>query len=97
MAKAYNIVDIINIHDIEKFDQYVAGHIPTIDKFGGRFLVKGDSGEVLEGSWDSSLMVVHEFPSVELFKAWYDSDDYRPWKALRQSCAEVNAILTEGC
>ena len=97
MGKAYNIVNIIKIHDKEKFNEYVVGHIPSIEKFGGKFLVKGDFGEILEGSWESNLMVVHEFPSIEQFKAWYDSDDYRPWKALRQSCAEVNVILTRGC
>lgn len=96
MPKAYCIVNIIKVHDQEKFGQYVAGHMPSIEKYGGQFLVKGDRGEVLEGSWESNLMVVHEFPSIEQFKAWYDSEDYRPWKELRQSCADVNVILTQG-
>lgn len=96
MSKAYNIVNIIKIHDQEKFQQYVVGHIPTIEQFGGKFLVKGDQGEVLEGDWQSNIMVVQEFPSIEQFKAWYHSEEYRPWKALRQSCADVNVILTQG-
>ncbi|WP_299198734.1 DUF1330 domain-containing protein [uncultured Amphritea sp.] len=96
MKKAYNIVNILRIRDHEKFNEYVAGHIPTIEKFGGKFLVKGDSGEILEGCWESNLMVVHEFPSIEQFKEWYNSEEYRPWKELRQSCADVNVILTEG-
>ncbi|WP_415898699.1 DUF1330 domain-containing protein [Neptuniibacter sp. QD48_11] len=97
MTKAYNIVNIVKIYDKKKFYEYVVGHVPTLEKFGGKFLVKGDFGEVLEGSWDSNLIVVQEFPSVELFKAWYDSDEYRPWRELRLSCAEVNVILTQGC
>ena len=97
MSKAYNIVNIIQIHDQKKFQEYVVGHIPTIEKYGGKFLVKGDQGEVLEGDWKNNLMVVQEFPSIERFKEWYHSEDYRPWKELRQSCAEVNAILTKGC
>jgi uncharacterized protein (DUF1330 family) len=96
MKKAYNIVNIVKIHDREKFDRYVAGHIPTIERYGGKFLVKGRPGEVLEGSWENNLMVVHEFPSIERFKDWYHSEDYRPWRELRQSCADVNVILTEG-
>lgn len=97
MCKAYNIVNIIKIHDQKKFQEYVAGHIPTIEKYGGKFLVKGDQGEVLEGDWESNLMVVQEFPSIERFKEWYHSEDYRPWKVLRQACAEVTAILAKGC
>lgn len=96
MKKAYNIVNILRIKDQDKFNQYVAGHLPSIKQYGGKFLVKGDQGEVLEGHWDSNLMVIHEFPSIEQFKLWYDSEDYRPWKELRQSCADVNVILTEG-
>ncbi|MFD2166986.1 DUF1330 domain-containing protein [Thalassotalea euphylliae] len=96
MSKAYNIVNILRIHDDEKFSEYVKGHIPTIEAYGGRFLIKGYSGEVLEGNWPSNFIVVHEFPSIERFKAWYYSDEYQPWKQLRQSCADVNVILTEG-
>lgn len=96
MKKAYNIVNILRIKDQEKFNEYVVGHLPTIEKFGGKFLVKGNSGEILEGRWESNLVVVHEFPSIEQFKKWYYSEEYRPWKELRQSCADVNVILTEG-
>lgn len=96
MKKVYNIVNIVRVHDQAKFAEYVAGHMPTIEQYGGRFLVKGYPGEILEGDWPNNLMVVHEFPSIERFKQWYHSEEYRPWKALRQSCAEVNVILTEG-
>jgi uncharacterized protein (DUF1330 family) len=97
MQKAYCIVNILKIHDQEAFNDYIVGHIPSIEKFGGgEFLVKGDRGEVLEGSWESNLIVIHGFPSIGQFKAWYYSDDYLPWKELRQSCADVNVILTKG-
>jgi len=96
MGKVYSIVNIIKIHDQKKFNNYVAGHLDSIERYDGKFLVKGDRGIVLEGSWDSNLMVVHEFPSLEQFNAWYLSEEYRPWKVLRQSCADVNVILVHG-
>ena len=96
MGKAYCIVNILKIHDPEVFNEYVVNHIASVEKFGGKFLVKGDRGEVLEGSLESNLIVIHEFPSVGQFKAWYYSDDYLPWKELRQSCADVNVILAKG-
>lgn len=49
MKKAYNIINIIKIHYMTKFQAYVTGHIPTLEAYGGKFLVKGDLGEVLEG------------------------------------------------
>lgn len=95
MKKAYNIVNIVDIFDREKFQQYVDGHTPTVEQFGGRFLVKGYQGEILEGSWPNNIIVIHEFPSIEQFKTWYESEEYAPWKKLRQESAEVNVILTE--
>ncbi|QLI82024.1 DUF1330 domain-containing protein [Chitinibacter fontanus] len=97
MSKVYCIVNILKINDSARFAEYVAGHAASIAQYGGRFLVKGDAGEVLEGTLASNLMVVHEFPSEAQFRAWYDSPEYRPWKALRQSCAEVTVILSRGC
>ena len=97
MAKAISVVNILEIYDVEKFQKYVIGHLPTIEKYNGKFLVKGAAGEILEGNWDSNRVVIHEFPSVQQFKAWYQSEDYQPWKELRQSCAKVNAILLESC
>ena len=96
MGKVYSVVNIIKIHDRRKFDNYVAGHLDSITQYGGSFIVKGAHGIVLEGHWDSSLMVIHEFPDRKQFDSWYGSEEYRPWKALRQSCAEVNVILVEG-
>ncbi|WP_028449865.1 DUF1330 domain-containing protein [Chitinibacter tainanensis] len=97
MSKVYCIVNILQVHDPQRFAQYVAGHAETISQYGGRFLVKGDAGDVLEGELASNKMVVHEFPSAAQFYAWYDSPEYRPWKALRQACAEVTVILSRGC
>lgn len=96
MGKAYNIVNVVEVFDQEKFAAYVAGHLPTIEQYDGRFLVKGYAGDVIEGSWPNNVIVIHEFPSLDRFKEWYHSEEYRPWKTLRQSCAQVNAIVTEG-
>ncbi len=64
------------------------------EKFGGKFLVKGALGEVLEGTFPSHFIVMHEFPSISRFKEWYYSEEYRPWKALRQEAADANVILS---
>ena len=41
MQKVYFIVNILKIHDEEVFNEYFNGHIPSIEKFGGEFLVNG--------------------------------------------------------
>jgi len=45
---AYLIADT-DIHDHKTYDEYKRQVLPTIAKFGGRFLVRGGPHEILEG------------------------------------------------
>jgi uncharacterized protein (DUF1330 family) len=40
--------------------------------------------------------VILEFPDVEAGRAWWNSPEYEPAKALRQSCAETDMLLVQG-
>ena len=68
----------------------------TLTKYGGRFIVRGGKFEKLEGNWEPKRLVLLEFPSVEQAKQWYDSDEYRPLKAMRFKASNSNVILVEG-
>jgi uncharacterized protein (DUF1330 family)/ketosteroid isomerase-like protein len=68
----------------------------VLAKHGGRYLVAGGGPQSLEGGWQSSVISVIEFPTAEDARRWYDSDEYRPLKALRTAGAETRAILTDG-
>jgi len=92
---AYVIVDV-DIHDAALYDEY-RKHVPaTIEKYGGKFLVRGGKFEKLEGSWQPTRLVVLEFPSMDQAKRWYDSEEYREPKALRLRASKASAILVEG-
>ena len=86
----------MTVTDPERYKEYAAQVLPTIEKFGGRFLVRGGSYEVLEGEWPERRHVVLEFPSAEQARAWYDSVDYAALKAMRQSASQGAGILIEG-
>src|SRR5712671_760924 len=68
----------------------------TVEKYGGRYLVRGGSAEVVEGDWRPRYMVVLEFPSTERARAWYSSNDYASLKAVRQGAAHSDFIFVEG-
>ena len=44
----------------------------------------------------TGLPVILEFPTLEDAKRWYDSEEYRPLKALRLGAARVNGFLVQG-
>ena len=92
---AYIIVDI-DIHDAARFDEYRKRVPATIEKYGGKFLVRGGKFEKLEGTWEPTRLVLLEFPSMDQAKRWYDSEEYREPKALRLTASKGNLILVEG-
>jgi uncharacterized protein (DUF1330 family) len=92
---AYFIVDI-DVTDPTAFEEYRKAVPATVEKYGGKFLVRGGHMEVVEGSWRPKRVVVAEFPSLEQAKRWYDSEEYRALKALRLRTSKGNVILVEG-
>jgi uncharacterized protein (DUF1330 family) len=92
---AYLIAQV-RVGDPERYAQYRAGVLPTIEKFGGRFIVRGAEVEVLEGRHDGRRLVIIEFPSKERLRAWYDSPDYAGLKALRLEVAEADLWAVAG-
>jgi uncharacterized protein (DUF1330 family) len=92
---AYVILDI-TVHDPVRYEDYKALAAPTLAPYGGRYLVRGGAVETLEGGWQPKRLVVLEFPDVERAKAWLNSEEYRPARALRQATASAQAIVVPG-
>ena len=92
---AYLVGDI-EVTDPERYSTYASGVPQTVAAYGGQYLVRGVSGEVLEGSWDPKRLVVIEFESMERAKAWYDSPEYAALKKIRQSASVGNLIFAGG-
>jgi uncharacterized protein (DUF1330 family) len=93
---AYVIGDIGEIRNQDAYAQYRAQVLPTIAKYGGRFLVRGGAHETLEGKWRPGRVVVIEFPDMKALKAWYGSKEYGPLVKLRHTASEGSLIAVEG-
>lgn len=92
---AYIIVEV-DITDPERFKAYQAMVPATIAAFGGKYRVRGGEVETLEGSWNPSRVVVIEFESVEKAKRWWDSEEYREARDLRQATSTAKMIVVQG-
>ena len=92
---AYVIVEV-NVTDAKLYDEYKKLVPATVEKYGGRFAVRGGTVESKEGGWAPARMVVLEFPSMEKARAWYHSPEYAPALALRHRAASAKLILVEG-
>jgi uncharacterized protein (DUF1330 family) len=92
---AYVIADV-EVTDQDRYDEYRAQVPATLERYGGRFVVRGGAVTALEGGWEPGRLVVLEFPSVEDAHRWYDSEEYREPKALRQASSRGRFVLVEG-
>ena len=93
--KAYVLGDI-EMRDPARYEEYRKQVLPTIEKYGGRFLVRGGAAEVVEGDWKPRRIVVIEFPDMTALKAWYASPEYAPLIKLRQSASVGSLLAVDG-
>jgi uncharacterized protein (DUF1330 family) len=92
---AYIIADIV-VKDTATNEIYTAQTPDMVEKYGGKFIVRGGEFEALEGGWSPSRLVVVEFPSFEQARKFYYSDEYKPLRDIRLKTTESKAILVDG-
>ena len=85
-------VDVSNPAD---FNTYAAGVPATIEKYGGRYLVRGGKTETVEGE-PPKRIVVTVFKSMADARKWYDSPEYSAIRPIRQRSAKTRSFIVEG-
>lgn len=92
---AYVIVDI-HITDPVRYSDYKELAPAAVARYGGSYLARGGTVETLEGDWQPGRLVILEFPTVVAAKAWLDSPEYAPAKALRHQAARSTMVVVAG-
>ncbi|AZS69798.1 DUF1330 domain-containing protein [Streptomyces lydicus] len=92
---AYVIVNI-DVLDEEAGLAYASVAQKSILSHGGRYLVAGPTPEPVEGTWDSSRVVVIEFPDMDRIREWYRSPAYRRAREIREGKVRVGMLFVEG-
>jgi len=92
---AYVVVDVRST-DRERAARYRAMSGPSVERHGGRFLARGGAIRVLEGDWVPERLVVIEFASVEDAQSWFDSEDYREARSVREGAGAWRMVAVEG-
>ena len=92
---AYVIANV-DVTDAAAYDEYRKGVLATIERYDGRFLVRGGAAQVLEGTFRPKRVVVLEFPNAARARAWWDSPEYAEARELRQRTCTTKMIIVEG-
>ncbi len=94
MPKGY-IIGHITVKDPDAYREYVERDTPILLGLGGRFIVRGGQGEVIEGSAHDRHVVI-EFPSYQAALAAYHDPDYQEVAEIRRRTADSTIIVVEG-
>jgi uncharacterized protein (DUF1330 family) len=92
---AYLIVEHL-ITDPARFEQYRSKVVPMIERFGGRYLTRGGSHQILEGTWKPTRVAIIEFPDMATLRAFYEAPEYQPLFELRRGTGTDVVISIEG-
>ena len=92
---AYVIADVLVTDPVAMAD-YLKGTPATIAAYGGTYLARGGAIEVVEGDWPTKRLTVIRFETFAKAKAWFDSPEYAPLKALRKKAATSKFAIVEG-
>ncbi|MGQ0675853.1 MAG: DUF1330 domain-containing protein [Rhodospirillales bacterium] len=90
---AYIIADIGEIHDQATYDRYRAQTPGLIQKWRGRFVIRGGKTEAAEGAWQPGRLVVIEFPDMATAKGFYASPEYREILPLRLNASSGGKVI----
>jgi uncharacterized protein (DUF1330 family) len=86
----------VEVTDAAGFAPYREAVPATIAKYGGRYLARGGTALLIEGTPVPKRVVLLEFPDLEAARAWLDSPEYKPLAELRQRTAKTDIWVIEG-
>jgi uncharacterized protein (DUF1330 family) len=92
---AYVIVTV-DVLDEEAGLAYASVAQESVLSHGGRYLVASPTPEPVEGTWESSRIVVIEFSDMDRIREWYSSPGYRRARGIREGRIRVGMLFVEG-
>jgi uncharacterized protein (DUF1330 family) len=93
---AYVIANI-TVTDPAWIEDYIPKVQALVAAAGGRYLSNTSEPVHLEGPGSlPSAAAILEFPNKESARAWYDSDDYAPFRKARQDGSTGDFFLLDG-
>ena len=90
------VIANINVKNSDAYKEYVGKVKPTVEKFGGEYLVRNGEFKVIDGEWKHPRTVVIKFPSFQRALDWYNSEEYEPIKQIRLDNSVSNGIIIKG-
>ena len=89
------VVAMMSIHDPQTYRKYTDRTPPTVKKYGGKFLTRGEPVTTIEGEAYKGRMVILEFPSKAHVQAWFADPDYQVAMAFRHAASTMRLLAVQ--
>ena len=81
-------------------DAFLSGYgraaAALVERYGGRYLLRAPGGVALEGDWgDGCSLVISEWPDMAALRRFWNSEDYKAARRLRDGVADVRVWAIE--
>lgn len=83
------------VSNADSYGEYAKRAGPAIEAHGGKFLARGGTLKILEGS-DRPRTVLIEFPSLEAAESCYSSSAYQEALTYAKGAADRDVCIVEG-
>ena len=89
------VVAMMAIHDPETYRKYTDLTPPTVKKYGGMFLTRGEPVTTLDGEPYNHRMVLLEFPTQQHVEDWLKDPDYQKVAEYRKQASTMARLLVQ--
>jgi len=95
-VKYYSVAEM-EITDRSWVAEYVKNVTKIVEQRGGRYLARTSRVEKVEGERKlPQVLLIIEWPSQETARAFYESEEYRPYREARIAGAKNEFLLVAG-
>jgi uncharacterized protein (DUF1330 family) len=88
-------VDLEVTEPIE-YEEYKQQAGATVERYGGKYIVRGGKCETLEGDCHPKRIVVLQFDSMERAKEWLNCAECAEPRKMRHRTAKTRMIVVDG-
>jgi len=93
---AYVIAEAQEIIEKAAYQRYRPLGANAVAQHNGQYLIRGGAALALEGDWQPQKVSILQFPSLELARAWYDSQEYRNARSVREGAVKMRFVAVDG-
>ncbi len=89
------VVSMMHIKDAATYKKYTDRTPPIVEKYGGKFLTRGEEVSTVEGTPYEGRMVLLEFPDKASIDAWFNDPEYQEAMKFRHASSEMHMLLIQ--